>query len=402
MKITNIEVFDCELNKIDPKTKLNPVIIRINTDEGISGVGEVGLAYGRGCKAGAAIIRDLGPLFIGKDPMKIEALWEMVFRDTFWGMGGGPVFYGGLSALDIACWDIRGKAMNVPVYQLLGGKTKEKLRTYASQLQFGWGPNRGIMVTPEDYYNIAKTAVSEGFDAIKVDPLMIDKYGERAETSPEMWSHYGILPPDQLKMGVDRVAALRDAVGPNVDIIIEIHCYLGTSAAIQFGRAIEPYRIYFYEEPIHAMNSDNMELIARSVQIPLAAGERLYTRWGFRPLFEKHALGVIQPDMCLVGGFTEAKKVCDMANTYDVTVQAHACGGPVTTAAALHLEASIPNFIIHEHHVNALNKANISLCKYNYQPEDGKYSAPDLPGIGQELNDDVIGQFRIAVVDQKA
>ncbi|EEO5256710.1 mandelate racemase/muconate lactonizing enzyme family protein, partial [Salmonella enterica] len=149
MKITSIEVFDCELKKRDQTmSSYNPVLIRVNTDSGLSGIGEVGLAYGAGAKAGVGIIRDLAPLIVGEDPLNIEKIWEFFFRKTFWGMGGGNVFYAGMSAIDIALWDIKGKYLGVPVYQLLGGKTNEKLRTYASQLQFGWGDKRQILVTP--------------------------------------------------------------------------------------------------------------------------------------------------------------------------------------------------------------------------------------------------------------
>ncbi len=143
MKITSVEIFDCELKKRDQTmASYNPVLIRVNTDAGISGVGEVGLAYGAGAKSGVGIIRDLAPLIIGEDPLNIEKIWEFLFRKTFWGMGGGNVFYAGMSAIDIALWDIKGKYLNVPVYQLLGGKTNDKLRTYASQLQFGWGEKK--------------------------------------------------------------------------------------------------------------------------------------------------------------------------------------------------------------------------------------------------------------------
>jgi L-alanine-DL-glutamate epimerase-like enolase superfamily enzyme len=141
------------------------------------------------------------------------------------------------------------------------------------------------------------------------------------------------------------------------------------------------------------MNADNMELVARSQNIPISTGERSYTRWGYREMLEKQALAVIQPDLCLCGGITEGKKICDYANTYDVTVQIHACGGPVTTAAALQLEAVVPNFIIHEHHVHALSPLVRELCKYDYQPVNGRFSVPDLPGLGQELNDEVVMRY---------
>lgn len=400
MKITKIEIFDCEVNRKDPTmAAFNPVLIRVSTDEGISGIGEVGLAYGNASKAAVGIIRDLGKLLIGRDPMKVEAIWEYLFRHTFWGMGGGPVIYGGMSALDIACWDIRGKALNAPIWQLLGGQTKSSLRTYASQLQFDWDLQYKRLTEPAQYAEAMRKAMAEGYDSIKVDPIMIDREGRHPRESPEVWNFYGILKQDQVRMAVDRVRAMREAAGPDVDIIIEIHSYLGVNSAKQLGRELEQFNIFYYEEPIMPTNVDNMAQIAREVKIPVASGERIYTRWGYRPFFEKGALAVIQPDICLAGGITETKKICDYANIYDATVQIHVCGGPVSTAAALQIEATIPNFIIHEHHTYALKPAIRELCKYDYQPVNGCYEVPELPGLAQELNDDVVKDYLAYVIE---
>ena len=401
MKITSIEIFDCKVNKKDPTmASFNPVLIRVNTDEGISGVGEAGLAYGCGSNAAVGMIKDLAPLVIGKDPMKVEAIWESLFRDTFWGMSGGPIIYSGFSAIDIACWDIRGKALNAPVYQLLGGRMKDSLRVYASQVQFDWAPKFKALRQPGEYAEAALKAVAEGYDAVKVDPLMIDKDESVLPGRSPKQSFYGLLRKEELDMGYQRVKAIREAVGPDVDIIVEIHSFLGTNSAIQFGRLLEDLNVFYYEEPVHPMNADNMALIARSVKIPVATGERSYTRWGFREMFEKQALAVIQPDLCLCGGITEGKKICDMANVYDTTVQIHVCGGPVSKAAALQIETVIPNFIIHEHHTYALKECNVELCKYDYQPVKGQYAAPNLPGIGQELNDAVVKNYKVDIITE--
>lgn len=394
MKITAIEIFDCEIWRRHPDmTRVNPVLIRVHTDEGVTGVGEVGLAYGAGAKAGVGMVRDLAPFVLGKDPMKSEALWENLFRATFWGMSGGPVVYGGLSAIDIALWDIRGKVLNAPIYQLLGGKTNDNLRTYASQLQFGWADRLAILIDPKQYAETAKYAVSQGYDAIKVDPMQITRTYSPDQRREVVQNYFGLLLADQVLMGEERIAAMREAVGSDVDIICEIHSFLGTNAAIQFARAIEKYNIFFYEEPVHPMNVDNMAKVARNTTIPLATGERSYTRWGFRELLEKQVVAVIQPDLCLAGGITEGKKICDYANLYDATVQIHACGSPISTAAALQIEATIPNFIIHEHHTWALKDGIRELCINDYQPQQGKYRVPDLPGLGQELNDEVVKEY---------
>jgi L-alanine-DL-glutamate epimerase-like enolase superfamily enzyme len=397
MKITAIELFDCELKRHYKDLRFNPVLIRIQTDAGVSGIGEVGLAYGSGAKAGAGMIRDLATFVLGQDPMRAEAIWENLFRSSFWGMGGGPVVYGAMSAIDIALWDIRGKVLNAPIYQLLGGKTNDNLRSYASQLQFGWTETAYLNLgKPELYAEAAREAVSQGYDAIKVDPLQVNRRGEREVKQ----NCYGLLLADQVRMGEERIAAMREAVGPDVDIICEIHSYLGTNAAIQFGRAIEKYNIFYYEEPVNPLNSDNMAKVARNTSIPLSTGERSYTRWGYREMFEKQALAVVQPDLCLAGGITEGKKICDYANVYDATVQIHVCGAPVSTAAALQLEAVIPNFIIHEYHTIELKPAVRELCTNDYQPERGKFKVPDLPGLGQSLNDNVVGRYLVATITE--
>ncbi|MCO4863797.1 mandelate racemase/muconate lactonizing enzyme family protein [Cupriavidus sp. WGlv3] len=394
MKITKVEIFDCEVNRKDASmAKFNPVLLRVHTDAGISGIGEVGLAYGAGAKAAVGILRDFASFIIGRDPMKVEAIWELLFRTTYWGAGGGPVIYGGMSAIDIALWDIRGQVMGQPIYQLLGGKTNDDLRTYASQLQFGWGDVYSQNVTPDQYAASARAAIEEGYDAVKVDPLQIGRDGVKTGVTRINQKHYGLLSHAELEMGVERIAAIREAVGPGVDIICEIHSLLGTNSAIQFANAIEPYNIFYYEEPVNPLNAKNFEKIASKTSIPLATGERSYTRWGYRELLEKQALAVVQPDLCLAGGITEGKKICDMANVYDATVQIHICGGPVSTAAALHVEAVVPNFVIHEHHTYALKSCVRELCVHDYQPERGRFTVPDAPGLGQALNDEVVKDY---------
>jgi len=204
---------------------------------------------------------------------------------------------------------------------------------------------------------------------------------------------FGIMRHDDLQMGVERIAAIREAVGPDVDIICEIHSLLGTNSAIQFAKAIEKYNIFYYEEPTNPLNPKAMTKISQNTIIPVSTGERSYTRWGYRELLESQALAVVQPDLCLVGGITEGKKICDYANLYDATVQIHVCGGPVSTAAALHIEAVIPNFIIHEHHTFALKKCVRDLCTNDYQPKNGRFEVPDAPGLGQELNEEVCKEY---------
>jgi galactonate dehydratase len=394
MKITSVDIWDTDVKLADNWQAWHPVIIQINTDENISGLGEVGLAYGSGHSGGAGYVKNLAEEFlIGSDPMKTELLWETMFRKTFWAQGGGPVVFGAMSAIDIACWDIRGKALGQPVYQLMGGKTNESLRTYASQIQFGWDKKKFTLLTsPEDFAEAARKAVADGYDAVKVDPTTIGEDGQRMRNLNK------ILNNKTVKMVYNRVKAIREAVGPDVDILIELHAAPGATSAIQLGQVLEGLDCMFFEEGVHYLNVDLQAKIAKNVKIPMAAGERLYTRWGYRQYFEKQVLDMIQPDLCLTGGLTEGKKVCDYANIYDITVQMHVCGSPISTAAALQLEAVIPNFQIHEHHTNAIKKANRELCIQDYQPQKGQYTIPDLPGLGIELNKRAFAKFPHVVV----
>jgi L-alanine-DL-glutamate epimerase-like enolase superfamily enzyme len=390
MKVTSVEIWDTQNEQMP---QWHPIIIRVNTDEGISGLGEVGLAYGTGHSGGAGYVKNLAENFlIGADPMKTEQMWENMFRNTFWAQGGGPVVYGGMSAIDIALWDIRGKALGQPIYQLLGGKTNESLRTYASQIQFGWDDQFHMFSKPEEYADAARKAVAEGYDCIKIDPIMIDEEGNRAHALT------GILPNKTIRMFYERIKAVREAIGEDVDIILELHSHPSVTSAIQMGRVWEEFHCMYYEEAVNYLNVDLQDKVARNVKIPMAAGERLYTRWGYRQYFEKQTLDVIQPDLCLVGGISEGKKICDFANTYDITVQVHVCGSPISTAAALQLEAVIPNFQIHEHHTVALCQFNKDFCVQDYQPQNGQYVTPDLPGLGIELNDSVVSKSPCVVV----
>lgn len=383
MKIVKAEIFDIDCPERGP---WHPVLLRLHTDEGVSGVGEAAMAYGVGRSGAAAMTKNLVESFaIGADPFATERLWENIYRSSFWGLGGGPVIYGAMSAIDMALWDIKGKVLNQPIYQLLGGKTNEQLRCYASQLQFGWGTQKVLSLTdPSDYANAALTAVSEGYDCVKVDPLMFDENGMRHYDLTRMFK------PKQLRMYVDRISAIRDAVGPDIDIILEVHGATSVSSALQVARACEDLDLMYFEEPVNYMNSRLHEKVAAGTRIPIAGGERIYTRSGLRPYLESMSLEVLQPDIGLTGGFTEAKKVCDYAHMYDVGIQMHICGSPISTVAALHLEAVIPNFLIHEHHTYASKKWNTELCIQDYQPINGQYSIPDLPGLGIELNDDIV------------
>ena len=394
MKITKVDVLHLKTNLKNGHWR--PIVCRIYTDEGIYGDGEAALAYGESQIAAFGIVQNFAKLIIGMDPLQHEVIWDKLYRTTFWGQNGGPVIFAGISAIDIALWDIKGKYYNAPIYELLGGKRREKLRTYASQLQFNWGTrlDKQKLITPEEYAEVTRVAMADGYDAIKVDPII---FSDRPDGKGP-WKITGPLEHKVIKTVYDRVAAMREAGGDDLDIIIENHSNTDTTSAIQMGKALEDLRIFYFEEPCHPLNVQNMVEVKNRVNIPIASGERIYTRYGYRPFFESRALQVIQPDICLCGGITEAKKICDMGHAYDCAVQIHVCGSPISKAAALQIEAVIPNFLIHEHHQRALNPESRETCLYDYQPVNGRYAIPDKPGIGQELTPETIKKCNIITV----
>lgn len=386
MKIISIEVFDIEMQE-EIIIPWHPVLVRVTTDTGLTGVGEVALAYGTGHSAGAAAAVEVAQRFVlGSDIWNREALWEKIYRSSFWAQGGGPLILPAMSAIDMAIWDIQGKVLDLPCYKLLGGKTNEKLRCYASQIQFGWSERYEHLYKAEEYYDVTRQVMELGYTCVKVDPLLMDREGKRHPSHTKYFSHA------QLEMFRERMAAIREAMGPEGEIILEVHSATTLPSALQLSEALEEYGIFYYEEPVSYHDSKMQSRVAQRSTLRMAAGERIYGRWGLRPYMEDGSIEVLQPDIGLVGGLTEAKKMCDMAWTYDVLVQAHVCGSPVATAAALHLETAIPNFLIHEHHSHALKDYNVELCDIDLQPEQGFLTVPEGPGLGIHLNDDVVNR----------
>ncbi|MEA4920481.1 MAG: mandelate racemase/muconate lactonizing enzyme family protein [Clostridiaceae bacterium] len=380
MKITKIDILHVKTTHKNGHWR--PILCRIYTDEGIYGDGEAALAYGEAQFAAAGMVRNFAKLIIGMDPLKNEVIWDRLYRGTFWGQNGGPVVFAGISAIDMALWDIKGKYYNAPVHELLGGKRRDNIRTYASQLQFGWENDIVPCYTPEMMADSARKAVAEGYDCVKYDFFTLNETGNPIPVEDRI----GLLGPRYLKMVSARYKAVRDAVGPDVDIIMENHSMPDTCSAIQLGQLCKPMGVFYFEEP-NTPDPKTSHIVHHETGLPVASGERIYSRWQYEEFFKTNGLQVIQPDIGTCGGITEAKKICDLAYIYDVGVQVHVCASPLCTAAALQLEAVIPNFVIHEHHVYARAKANKELCIYDYQPKNGKFEIPDLPGLGNEISD---------------
>lgn len=292
---------------------------------------------------------------------------------------------GAISAIDCALWDIKGKALGVPVWQLLGGSTNEPLRTYASQLQLGWSAD-GVrnLVDPDAYREAAVAAVEDGYDCVKVDPVMIALNGQR---DPAL---RGLFDQPHLKLFRKRMEAIREGAGAQTDIILELHSLPSVSGALQLAEVLGDLNILFMEEPVHCAWPQAQQEVRKRTGLRLSGGERFYTRWGVAPYLQARSVDVLQPDFGLVGGITEGKKVCDLAHLHDVTIQGHVCGSPVATAVALQVECVIPNFEIHEHHVYALQQVNRELCLEELQPVRGRFQVPDRSGLGVTLNDAVL------------
>ena len=393
MKITKVDVM-----LINPKAEDNkpwtPVGIRIYTDAGIYGDGEAAMAYGSISRGAYGAVIDFSEKIIGKDPLDTEVIWEDLYKSTFWAQNGGPVTFGAISAIDVALWDIKAKYFRVPLYKLLGGKQRDKLRCYASQLQFGWGPVRVGLTTAQEYADIAKKAVAEGYSAVKVDFFTFDRDGSRF--NHEQMTR--LLPAYYVNLVEERVAAVREAIGPDVDLIMENHSNIDAQGAVQLANVVEKYNIIMFEEPC-TPSPDVNKFVHDHITIPVSQGERIYTRWQYKQYFQDGSIQMIQPDIGNCGGITETKKVCDMAHAYDVGVQIHVCSSPILTAAALHLESVLPNFTIHEHHVYNLHNYNKQLCIHDYQPEHGYFSIPEIPGIGNEWSEYAFTHCQLTTVE---
>ena len=233
MKITKVDILYCSTTQ---NTSWHPILTRIYTDEGIYGDGEAALAYGKAQNAAFGMVKDLSALIIGMDPLDNEVIWDKLYKATFWGQNGGPVVFAGISAIDIALWDIKGKFFNVPVYKLLGGKRRDNLRSYASQLQFGWSDHYETLGTTQEYVDVCKKAVAEGYDCVKIDFFTYDRDKRPFDKVEEIQR---LLKPYYVDLIEERVAAVREAIGPNVDIIMENH---SRKEVLQKRKEKEPFR----------------------------------------------------------------------------------------------------------------------------------------------------------------
>lgn len=349
------------------------MFLKIETDEGIVGWGEP-VVEGRARTVETAI-DEFRPMLIGADPLKIEHLWQAMYRRTFY--RGGPVLCSAISGIEMALWDIKGKYYGVPVYEMLGGKYRDKIRMYGHLKPAGHPGDFPI----EDMLKIADQRVEEGFTALK----------------------YSVIPPvrpidnmEMLESIVDRFAAVRSRVGKKVDIAVDFHGRLSPAMSIRVLEELKPYYPLFVEEPVLPENVDEMLRVSRSTSIPIAAGERLFTKWGFRELIEKQAVSVVQPDLCHCGGIFEARKIASMAEVYYMQIAPHNPLGPVSLAACIQLDACTPNLLAQEHPGMPDHRdLGEGILKRPFVIEsDGCVRVPDAPGLGVEVNEEALEQFR--------
>src|SRR4051794_40200311 len=337
-------------------TKLETILVKprwlflkIHTDAGITGLGEP-LVEGRALTLQTAI-KEIEPYLVGKDPRPVAHHWQAIYRHAFY--RGGPVLTSALSGIDQALWDIKGKALGVPVYELLGGPTRNRVRVYS---------HAG---TPEKM----REDIKLGFTAFKTGP---------AKRRPARY----VETPGEVAYAVERFAELRKTVGPDIDIGIDFHGAISPATAKLLIKGYEPYNPMFIEEPCQAQNHDVMAEIARGTHLPIATGERVFTKWGFLDVLQKRAATILQPDLCHAGGITEGRLIAGMAEAYYASIAPHNPLGPISLAAGLQLAASIPNFLIQEQ--VSLGEGYI---KEPFQIENGYVRIPTKPGLGIELDD---------------
>jgi galactonate dehydratase len=341
----------------------NLCFVKVLTDEGLYGIGE---AYSVGPdKATVEVIHYLSDWLVGLDPLDIEGLWQRMYVGSRF--PGGSVLYAALSGIDQALWDLKGRALGAPVYQLLGGRCRQRIWVYQ---------NPGGASESETIERALALRERYGFTAFKTNPLPPD-------VDRISW-------PQALRAVELKMARLREALGDDVEIGLDPHAkILEPAKALDLCRVVAPYRPMFVEEPLRPENVDAMAEVRRSSPMPIATGEMLYTKWEFRDLLKVRGADIIQPDICVCGGVTEMKKIAALAEAEYVTVAPHNPMGPLATAVNAQFAATAPNFLILEYHVDTESPRKDLLLE-PYRIEDGYLELPDKPGYGVELNEEYL------------
>ena len=362
MKITEVKSYI-----VSPGMRKNLVFVKIETDEGIHGWGEAYSQSDRDTSV-TAHVSQLSRHLEGRSPFNIKHFTQVAYED-FVHKRGGMDFWSALSGIEQALWDIVGKALNVPVYNMLGGACRDRIKVYAN----GWSYSAN---TPEEHAEKAVEIVRRGFTAMKFDPF------------PGPWRLW--ISRNDEEQVIENVRAVREAVGPDVDIMVEGHRRLAPMHAVRIVNALEEFRPFWYEEPCPAENLDALAEIRRDVNIPVVTGETLHSKAEFRQVFEKRAADIINPDVCNTGGILELKEIAAMAEPYYVAVAPHNFNSVgIGLAATMQVSACIPNFLITEYFVN-MEPLVEEIAVEPFQVEDGYIRIPEKPGLGMELNEDAL------------
>lgn len=354
---------------VHPGRGKNWLLVKIETDEGLFGWGECYTQADRD-RAIEAHLQAMRRYLVGRNPFNIKHTLGVMYHDWA-GRRGAMDFYSAISGIEHALWDIVGKACGQPVYNLLGGTWREKVRVYAN----GWGGGK----TPEDLARRAREVAAMGFTALKFDPF------------PDPWRTF--IDAEQEQRAIDNVAAVREAVGPKVDLLVEVHRRLAPMHAVRVARAIEPYRPFWYEEPVLAENIPTLAEAKRQINLPVVTGEELYTKAEFREVFERRAADIINPDICNCGGILELKEIAAMAEPYDIVVSPHNYNSTtVGLAATLQICAHIPNFLICEYFVN-FTEIGARIQRNPFIVQDSYIAIPTTPGLGVDIDEAALAEF---------
>jgi galactonate dehydratase len=345
----------------------NLTFVTVHTDDGLMGVGEVRMLNHTDALIGY-FAEAVPNHILGSDPFNIEDLVRRMFRNDY--ARAGEIAMSAISTVEMACWDIVGKALGQPVYRLLGGAVRDRIKAYAN----GWYT---VERTPEEFHAAARRVLLKGYRALKLDP-----FGA---------GFYEIDREEQIR-SVGLVEAVRDAVGPDVEIMIEMHGRFNPATAVDIAQQLEPFKPSWVEEPVPPENLAALKKASERIRIPIATGERIHTRHEYRELFEQQSADIIQPDITHFGGILETKKLAAWADAYYVLVAPHNVGGPVSTAANLHLAACTTNFKIQEHFNDFAEQFVKAAAPGNPEVVDGYFALPTGPGLGVELNLDVVAE----------
>ena len=366
------EITDYELFEVPPRW----LFLRVETSDGLVGWGEP-VVEGRAKTVRSAVEELFETYLLGEDPTRIEDHWQRMYRGGFY--RGGPVLMSAIAGIDQALWDIKGKQLGIPVYELLGGPARDRVRVYQ------WvGGDR-----PADVAEGAAEKVDAGFTALKMN------------ATPELRR---VDTPAAVDEAAERLGAVREAVGDEVDIGVDFHGRVAKSMAKRLAAALEPHDPFFLEEPVVPENNDALPQIAQHTTTPIATGERMYSRWDFKEVFEQGVVDVIQPDLSHAGGITEVSKIAAMAEAYDVALAPHCPLGPIALASCIQVDANAPNALIQEQSLDIHYNETSDVLEYLADPsvfeyEDGSVPLPTGPGLGIAVDEDYVRQQAETEVD---